>query len=81
MVELFYLVTIKTRTKTEKPRFFVCTKNRRDEFNIPSAFHGVGYWHEGSEGIFEDVESRNEEEVWISWNQISYVKSLLYRPR
>jgi len=79
MVELYYLVKMKTRTAKEQAAYFVCTKNRRDEFS-PEVFHGVGYWHSGPD-MYKDIEKREEEEVWIPYGNIDYIKSLMYRPR
>jgi hypothetical protein len=75
------------RRKTAKSpiTYFVCTKNRRDEFG-PDIFHGIGYWHTLKDGdnpgpMYENIEKREEEEVWIPFNNIEYIKSLMYRPR
>ncbi len=82
-LELFYLVYLKKRTQSvkEKQKFFVCVQKRRDEFNLVSALHCIGYWHEGKLNIFNNTRSKDIEEVWIPWNQIEYVKSLMYKPR
>jgi len=81
MVETYYLVCMRKNTRTETPSFFVCTKNKRDEFNLVSVFHGVGYWHKGVKKAFDNIEDREEEEVWIPWSNIDYVQSLMYKPK
>lgn len=83
--ELYYLVRMKKRTAKEPVIYFVCTKNRRDEFS-PEVFHGVGYWHAQKDGdkgdaIYDNIEYREEEEVWIPYSNIKYIKSLMYRSR
>ena len=80
--EFYYLVKIKTRPSSNEV-YFVCTKNRRDELSLPSTFHGVGFWHTSNEydGLYDNIEEREEEEVWIPYSNIAYIKSLMYRSR
>jgi len=82
MVELYYLVYLNKKFSKDKEKFFICTKNRRDEFNKVSVFHGIGYWYIGEiSNMFENAEQKDEYEVWIPWSEIDHVQSLMYKQR
>ena len=58
--------------KKNDPKFIVM---KRVDYFIGNFFHGIGYWTKETE-VFEDPEIN--EEVWIPYCNINYVKSLLY---
>ena len=76
----YYLVSLKVTGKN-KPMYFVCTKNRRDEFSNPSAFHGIGFLNYGDIENIDNLDEKDEKEIWIPWDKINYVESLIYVPK
>jgi hypothetical protein len=81
MVEYFYFVRLKVQSNKEFKKSFICSKRRSDEFNNTSVFHGVGYWHNGIYDHNFSTEGKQEQEVWIPWDRIKYIESLIYKQR
>jgi len=79
-MELTFLVKIKKQTAKSSDRFFVSVRNCRDEFTSPAVFHGVGYW--ATEHPKNTLDTKAQIlEIWIPWEKIDYVESLMYRQR
>ena len=72
-----YLVHMEKKTSQKETKYFVTIKNRRDEF-IGPCFHGIGYWWDGNEGLFTDMDSKEVKEEYIPWCKINHVESLMY---
>lgn len=83
-VELFYLVHL-SKAGAKNSKCFVCTKRRGDEVTSLNCFHGIGYFHVSLSGETEDekfnLNGREEKEVWIPYDKIDFIESLVYRPR
>jgi len=77
---LVYLVVFKKKNVKSANKFFVVTSIRRDEFNSPAVFHGIGYWATEHPNNILDTRAKITE-VWIPWEQIDHVESLMYRQR
>lgn len=74
----FYLICFKKVGK-QKLLFFICTQKRRNEFENPSVFHGIGFFYNGEINDINKIDNYTEREVWIPWDKISYVESFVYK--
>jgi hypothetical protein len=73
-----YAVHMIKKTAKSADRFFIVTQVRRDELGT-AAFHGIGYWTDKKPNG-EEIQA-NITEVWIPWDKIDHVESLVYRQR
>jgi len=75
-----YAVHFEKKTAKSPDRFFIVVQVRRDEFTSPAIFHGIGYWTDKKPSINNSV-NVDITEVWIPWQKIDHVESLMYRQR
>jgi hypothetical protein len=67
-------------------RFFIVVK--KGECLLPTTFHGIGFWAREIPKLNPDMaatqkflDDQEYEEVWIPYENIEYVKSLVYIKR
>jgi hypothetical protein len=81
-----FAVVIKKRTAKSEDRYFIIVK--KGECFLPTAFHGIGFWATEIPKLDMEItasqqflDSQAYEEVWIPYENIDYVKSLVYTKR
>jgi hypothetical protein len=78
---LRYAVVMDKKTTKSPDCYFVVVHIRRDEFENPACFHGVGYWADSYPTPDVDISKENIIEVWIPWKRVDHVASLMYRQK
>ena len=76
----FYLLII-NKNKALPYNYFVAVIIRKDEFSNPAYFHGIGYFSNDRPKIENTGPDKQIIEVWIPWDKINYIESLIYKPR
>lgn len=81
-----FAVVMKKKTAKSTDRFFIVVK-KRENF-LPTVFSGVGFWLDQIPKLDPEVtasqqflDNQEYEEVWIPYENIDYIKSLVYTKR
>lgn len=81
-----FAVVMKKKTARSSDRYFVVVK--KGECFLPTTFHGIGFWSDELLKFKPDLTVTQQflaeqeyEEVWIPYENIDYVKSLVYTKR
>lgn len=77
---------MKKKTGKSTDRFFIVVK--KVECLLPTTFHGIGFWsseipqlNTGITATQQFLDDQEYEEVWIPYENIDYIKSLIYIKR
>jgi len=81
-----FAVFLKKKTIKEMNRIFIVVKKK--EHFLSTTFNGVGFWSEDVPNLDPNMtvtqqylDSQQYEEVWIPYENIDYIKSLVYIKR
>lgn len=81
-----YAVFLKKKTARSPDRYFIVTK--KAEYFLPNAFHGIGFWADQIPELDPEttaskqyLEDQKYSEVWIPYENIEFIESLVYIKR
>lgn len=76
MIDKTHIIHTKSRVVAHK-KFIVCAgQGKKSKIDVDlNMLHTIGYWGE------EEDNNVSMEEVWIPFSEVSFVSSLVYRPR
>jgi len=81
-----FAVVLKKKTDKSADRFFIVVK--KGEYLLPQTYHGIGFWCNVVPRLDPEMTSTQQflgtqtyEEVWIPYENIDYIKSLIYIKR
>lgn len=79
-------VVLDKKTLKSADRFFIVVK--KGEYFLPTVFHGIGFWSDEIPKLDpkmsitrQFLDAQEYEEVWIPYEKIDHIKSLVYTKR